>query len=155
VVRTGKEEAETYKNIELHLLEYNQVHLEYVESLQSRPRLSPFEKPSFIPFSAPRRTKNDPTHGYDDKSISDEIITEVFTEFGEKTRQRESDDYLCTLSGMQWISWYQDKFQVNIPTSSKVPFTRSHLPSGSKSDCDRCLGICYQADEGWNGIGPK
>ena len=36
--------------------------------------------------------------GYDDTSVSDEIITEVYTKFIEQTRKAESETYMCTLS---------------------------------------------------------
>ena len=90
--------------IELHLLEYNELRLEYLKCLESRPLLSHFQSASLKPFSTPYYTKSGPDpdlRGYDDKSISNEMITEVFTEFSEKTRQGESDEYLRTLSGTQ------------------------------------------------------
>jgi hypothetical protein len=45
-------------------------------------------------FSDPRDKKN-----YNDKPISNDVITEVFQEFVSGTRERESEDYLRTSSG--------------------------------------------------------
>ena len=47
---------------------------------------------TFKPFSAP-----DDMQAYADKSISHEIITEVFLDFSGRTRQAESDLYLRSL----------------------------------------------------------
>jgi hypothetical protein len=44
------------------------------------------------PFSKPM----DKT-GYDDTSVSDKIITEVYTKFIEQTWKAESETYMCTL----------------------------------------------------------
>ncbi|KAG2113703.1 hypothetical protein DEU56DRAFT_710042, partial [Suillus clintonianus] len=46
-------------------------------------------------FSDPHDKKN-----YNDKPISNDVITEVFQEFVSGTRERESEDYLRTLSGI-------------------------------------------------------
>jgi hypothetical protein len=89
--------------VELHLLEYHEVYLEYLKGLESHPLLSHFQSTPLKPFSTPYCAKSGPEpslRGYDDKSISGEMITEVFTEFSEKTRRAESDEYLRTLSGI-------------------------------------------------------
>lgn len=46
-------------------------------------------------FSAP----NDPA-GYNDKSITDDLISDVFLQFSNRTRLEECSKYLRTLSGM-------------------------------------------------------
>ncbi|KAG1721192.1 hypothetical protein EDB19DRAFT_1773743, partial [Suillus lakei] len=46
-------------------------------------------------FSNPGNKKN-----YNDKPISNDVITEVFQEFVSGTQERESEDYLWTLSGI-------------------------------------------------------
>jgi hypothetical protein len=45
-------------------------------------------------FSAPNSTI-----GYNDKTISDDIITELYLEFSQRTREEESSEYLRTLTG--------------------------------------------------------
>lgn len=57
------------------------------------------------PFSKPMDKM-----GYDDTSVSDEVITEVYTGFIEQTRKAESETYMCTLPcdapiiRLQWCS---------------------------------------------------
>lgn len=51
-------------------------------------------------FSDPGDTKN-----YNDKPISNDVITEVFQEFVSGSRERESEDYLRTLSGKSQFKW--------------------------------------------------
>jgi hypothetical protein len=86
---------------EMHLLEYRRRYLEYLQAFEAR-RETPFSPAVLKPFSAPRNerghSKSSPL-GYDDKSISDEMITEVFVEFSARTRQAESEQYLRTLTG--------------------------------------------------------
>jgi len=45
-------------------------------------------------FSAP-----DSTTGYNNKSISDDTITDVYLEFCKQTHQEESSEYLRTITG--------------------------------------------------------
>jgi hypothetical protein len=70
--------------------------LEYLRSFE-RARLNPFKTRSLQQFSAP-----DSTTGYDDKSISAETITDAYLEFGDRTRQEESSEFLRTLTGKRF-----------------------------------------------------
>jgi hypothetical protein len=87
---------------ELHLLEYRRQFLSYLQAFADHPDTH-FQPAILKAFSKP---SNDRTHiknsplGYDDKSISDEMITEVFVEFSKQTRQAESEQYLRTLAGL-------------------------------------------------------
>jgi hypothetical protein len=91
---------------EMHLLEYRRRFLEYLQAFEAR-RETPFSPAILKPFSVPQNerahSKSSPL-GYDDKSISDEMITEVFVEFSARTRQAESEQYLRTLTGALNIS---------------------------------------------------
>ncbi|KAG0697389.1 hypothetical protein DFH29DRAFT_878740 [Suillus ampliporus] len=89
---------------ELHLLEFNRGKLAYLQALKSR-RTARCGMDYFSPnllqlFSDPGDTKN-----YNDKPISNDVITEVFQEFASGSRERESEDYLWTLSGKSQFEW--------------------------------------------------
>jgi hypothetical protein len=77
---------------ELHLLEHNKRFLEYLQFFQLRPDspLTPLQLEVFVDPSEKQCMKN---------SISDEIITEIFTGYGNHTRKMESERYLRTLTG--------------------------------------------------------
>jgi hypothetical protein len=77
---------------ELHLLEHHKKFLEYLQFFQLRPDspLTPLRLEVFADPTEKRGTKN---------SISDEIITEIFTAYGSQTRKAESEWYLRTLTG--------------------------------------------------------
>ena len=79
--------------LELHLLEYKQKMLEYLRCLETR-HVSDFRPNPLQPFSTPFDTK-----GYDDHCITDDLITDLFLEFSERTRKKESEEFQCTLSG--------------------------------------------------------
>ncbi|KAJ6502910.1 hypothetical protein C8R47DRAFT_1251855 [Mycena vitilis] len=83
--------AENFK--QLHLLEYKQRHLEYLRAFETRivPALGGDPTP-LESFSAPY----DQTE-YNDKSITDDLITDVFLEFSNRTRIEECGKYLRTL----------------------------------------------------------
>jgi hypothetical protein len=82
------------KNTELHLLEYRKRMLEYVQI--ARPiRITPFEIGPPEEFPAP-----DDIGGYANAPISDDLITDVFLEFSNKTRKQESERYLRSLTGI-------------------------------------------------------
>jgi len=85
------------KCTELHLLEYHKEVLEYLEISQSLPSCQLEGPVKLEPFSEP----NDKC-GYNDSPISDDMITEVFVEFSERTRREESDEYIRTRTGMIW-----------------------------------------------------
>ena len=78
---------------ELHLFTYERRHLEYLNV----GHISAMFKPSRTPFSTPFAAD-----GYNDQSVSDETITEAYQHFVEMTRQRESEDFCKSLSGVCW-----------------------------------------------------
>ncbi|KAJ7150806.1 hypothetical protein C8R46DRAFT_1229740 [Mycena filopes] len=78
---------------QLHLLEYHEHYLEY---LQAYTKVyggagSPFLQSKVTPFSPPGEA------GYNDVSITDDLIREVYMAFVERTRSGESDEYLRNL----------------------------------------------------------
>ncbi|KAK6969492.1 hypothetical protein R3P38DRAFT_3500892 [Favolaschia claudopus] len=83
---------------QLHLLEYKQRELEYLEAFRTRfiPTLNfgataiPLQE-----FSAPHDTS-----GYNDESITDDLITDTFIEFTDRTRAAECSKYLRTLTAI-------------------------------------------------------
>lgn len=76
-------------SIELHLLEYKQRMLEYLDFYTLRINQHSATPSVLHPFSAP----NDPA-GYRDASISNDLVTEVYLEYCERTRNMESGKYL-------------------------------------------------------------
>lgn len=100
--------------IELHLFEYKRRMLEYLEAVSTYESSNSSDSRTLglghyfnhgaaggmtagsglQAFSEP-----DDQLGYDNKSISHEIITEVFVDFSTRTRQNESALYLKSLSG--------------------------------------------------------
>ena len=79
---------------ELHLLEYIQMKLEYLWHLETRKQQTSF-------FSVPLKTFTQPwdPNGYHDKSIADDMISDVYLAFSDQTRSPESQAYLRTLKG--------------------------------------------------------
>ncbi|KAK6984837.1 hypothetical protein R3P38DRAFT_2575379, partial [Favolaschia claudopus] len=83
---------------QLHLLEYKQRELEYLEAFRTRfipsfnfgPAANPLQE-----FSAPHDTS-----GYNDESITDDLITDIFIEFSDRTRAVECSRYLRTLKAI-------------------------------------------------------
>jgi hypothetical protein len=67
--------------------------LEYLQNVQSR-HISIFRPDPLLPFSDPFNPE-----GYADNSITHDLITELFLIFHERTRKKESDDFLKTLTG--------------------------------------------------------
>jgi hypothetical protein len=78
---------------ELHLLEYQQVALEYLQEFEKK-KTAIFQKVELTEFTSPQ----DP-FGYNDKSISHDLITDILLEFTKRTRMFESANYLQTLHG--------------------------------------------------------
>ena len=78
---------------ELHLLEYKQGFLEYLQSFQQC-HISPFETMPLLEFSSPYDTE-----GYAYDSITDDLITDLFLEFSEWTQKDESNEYMQTFTG--------------------------------------------------------
>ncbi|KAG0694810.1 hypothetical protein DFH29DRAFT_1006019 [Suillus ampliporus] len=94
---------------QLHLLEHKRRMLEYLEAFHAQPTCRVNNQLTNY-FSGGKSTAgaqmlqafsvaSDPL-GYADKSISGEMITEVFLDFCVRTRQRESGAYLKTLSAI-------------------------------------------------------
>jgi hypothetical protein len=83
---------------ELHLLEYKQRMLEYVQRLgveTDKPQhITPFHRSKTKAFSGPYDE-----NGYNDDSISDDLITDAYLEFSAHTRIIESEAYARVLSG--------------------------------------------------------
>ena len=87
---------DVYLVTELHLLEYHRARLEYLQEFEAN-KPTPFRKRRLLSFS-------DPT-GYSDGSITSDMVTEVLLKFSERTRRRESSDYLRVLTGLS-SAWY-------------------------------------------------
>ncbi|GBE82885.1 hypothetical protein SCP_0412720 [Sparassis crispa] len=82
---------------QLHLLEYHRerlVYLRYFQLRQETKNMSLVDPPPLRKFSKPGEI----VAGYCDRSITDDLITDIFNKFSEKTRQPESETYLRTLS---------------------------------------------------------
>lgn len=79
---------------ELHLLEHAQTNYEYLQYYGIRQRQAAYKSPALEKFSDPEEAK-----GYANSSITDDLISDVFLAFSERTRQSESEDYLRTLTG--------------------------------------------------------
>jgi hypothetical protein len=67
--------------------------LEYLQAINSQ-GVSPFRTSPIVPFSDPNAI-----YGYCDSVINHELVTDIFNEFSERTRRKESESYLKTLSG--------------------------------------------------------
>lgn len=82
--------------LELHRLEYGQAKLEYLDFFAARKKQQCL-RPDLVVL----REFSDPedTCGYDDKSISDDLISDVYLAFSSKTRIPESQESLRTLTG--------------------------------------------------------
>jgi hypothetical protein len=78
---------------ELHLQEYFRDKFAYLQAFEQRP-LNPFCPLKLMAFSNPCDV-----NGYDSKSISDEMITEAYLEYSNRTRRIESKAYLRTRTG--------------------------------------------------------
>jgi hypothetical protein len=79
---------------ELHLLEYSQIKLEYLRYFESRKTHASLFPVMLKAFSEPWDS-----HGYRNKSITDDLITDVYIMFSDQTRNSESQAYLRTLTG--------------------------------------------------------
>ena len=83
---------------ELHLLEYHHRMLDYVTNFQQvraeHGGMEYFQPSTLRLFSPP-----DDTAGYGNKSVSDKIITEVFVDFVQRTREQETAEYLRSTTG--------------------------------------------------------
>ncbi|KAK7000737.1 hypothetical protein R3P38DRAFT_3218571 [Favolaschia claudopus] len=84
---------------QLHLLEHKQRELEYLEAFRTR------FKPAFNFGSADPNPLQDfsapyDASGYNDESITDDLITDTFIEFTDRTRAVECSKYLRTLKAI-------------------------------------------------------
>ncbi|KAG2140098.1 hypothetical protein DEU56DRAFT_941924 [Suillus clintonianus] len=84
---------------QLHLLEYHRRKLDYLQAWKSR-RTTRHGMDFFSPnplraFSGPYDVKE-----YNARPISHDMVSEIFQEFVSATRERESEEYLRTLSGI-------------------------------------------------------
>ncbi|KAK7062280.1 hypothetical protein R3P38DRAFT_3167271 [Favolaschia claudopus] len=104
---------------QFHLLEYNKRHLAYLNSYKSHSFKTPLES-----FSAP----NDRS-GYNDKCISNDMISDIFREFTKRTREVECSQYLRTLSAicMNLDNTFKAAKKATVADSSKA---RTHLMNG-------------------------
>ena len=82
--------------LELHLLSYKKQILEYLTFFRSRKPNLFGQETQLAMFS-----KHDLEAGYNDTPITSDMVTDVYLDFVEKTRQKESADYCKTLTGMK------------------------------------------------------
>ncbi len=80
---------------ELHLHEWQQRELEYLQAYSRMAKPHMFEKnPTRL-----QEFRLAADGGYGENSITDDFVTDVYLEFDRRTRAEESADYLRTLSG--------------------------------------------------------
>ena len=80
-------------NSELHVQEYFRRKYTYLKAFER-------QRPSFFhPLELKAFSDLCDANGYGDKSVTDEMITEIYLDFSNKTRQAESDSYLRTRTG--------------------------------------------------------
>ena len=96
-------------------------------------------------FSDPGDTKN-----YNDKLISNDVITEVFQEFVSGSRERESEDYLRTLSGKSQFTWLLCSMYHELARDRCQYFIRQHVSCCRKGTCDQRRQAENQSLEGRN-----
>ena len=82
---------------ELHLLEYQQAMLEYLQEFQKK-KTAIFQSVELTEFSSPQ----DPL-AYNDKSITDDMVMDILLKYTKRTCKAESTNYLQTLSGEQAV----------------------------------------------------
>ena len=81
---------------EFHLLEHRQLFLKYLQAFASC-CIFPYDPLNLEPFCSSEG--HDSGYGYDDKSISEDMVSEVYLEYSNRTRKPESEGYLRTLTG--------------------------------------------------------
>ena len=118
----------THHNLELHLLDYYKKVLEYLNVSESLldTQLVPLLLKSFL--------EPHDKLGFNSNSISNETITEVFLEFGEKTCNKELDEYTCTLTSMTENLGPYFVITVAYYHFRKVYLRQWHIQSSSKRD---------------------
>ncbi|PIL33226.1 hypothetical protein GSI_04676 [Ganoderma sinense ZZ0214-1] len=87
---------------QFHLLEYHRRHYEYLHAYQARTKRMSFEKQKpLVPFSKPLVKKvGKQTGGYDNRSISNDLITAILLKLSNKTRIEESEEHMRTLNAV-------------------------------------------------------
>lgn len=80
---------------ELHLFKYHCRHLEYLKILGGQKESGVFAVGPPTSFSGPYEQK-----GYNDKTITDDMITDVLLEFNERSRRQEASEFTRTLTGI-------------------------------------------------------
>lgn len=86
---------------ELHLLEYHKHRYAYLKAYRARSsRTSLIAPPPLRNFSKPL-TIGVAKHvgGYDNRSISDDLIADVYSKWAERTRKDESEENMRTKTG--------------------------------------------------------
>ncbi|KAI0692731.1 hypothetical protein C8T65DRAFT_745002 [Cerioporus squamosus] len=85
---------------QLHLLEYHKLRLVYLRAHAARSRQTSVKPPPPLQIFADPMTSGKHNAGYDCRSISDELVSEVFNRWVEKTRQSESEELMRTLTAI-------------------------------------------------------
>ena len=89
-------------SLELHLLEYHQSKLEYLQFYKVQSKQVAFQKrPELRHYSLPQRVGKD-LNGYDGTSITDNMVTDVYAQFSE-VRQKECEEHLRMLTGASGV----------------------------------------------------
>lgn len=91
-----------FQQLELHLLNYKKRMLEYLTFFCSRKPNLFGQEPQLTMFSKPNVEV-----GYNDVPITSDMITDVYLDFVEQTRQVESADYCKTLTGIEANPLYE------------------------------------------------
>nr|VWO98010.1 Carboxylic ester hydrolase (EC [Ganoderma boninense] len=88
---------------QFHLLEYHKQHYLYLQSYRTRSQQTSFlkQKTPLVPYSKPLTKKvAKQTGGYDNRSISDDLITAILLKFCNQTRIEESEEHMRSLSAV-------------------------------------------------------
>ena len=126
---------------ELHLLEYQRCALEYLESFQ-RERSKPKTVAAYFGKGDLRPATFSPfahSHGYAGRSITDEMVSEVYLSFVSRTRQQESELYLRTLTGRELLFFRLGRIVEGLHSRCPISglwFTRQHIPNFQQGRAD-------------------
>ncbi|PIL30528.1 hypothetical protein GSI_07228 [Ganoderma sinense ZZ0214-1] len=88
---------------QLHLLEYHKQHHQYLQAFHARTQQMTIVKQTkpLVPYSKPFSKKvGQQKGGYDNRSISDDLITMILLKFCNETRIKESEEHMRTLSAV-------------------------------------------------------
>ena len=104
--------------------------LEYLHSFEGA-RQNPFKPLVLQQFSAP-----DSMMGYNNRSISNDIITDLYLDFCQRTRKEESSEYLKTVTGDR-SPFHEFLCSNTVATLSNscMCFTGQHIPISWQSKC--------------------